>query len=266
MDFVGSARPLSDDGLVAATEALGASAPAIWAVLSVETHGCGFLPDRRPTVLFERHVFHKQTGGRFDASHPAISASSPGGYLGGANEYTRLGEALALDAHAALSSASWGLGQIMGFNARLTGFKTAEAMVSAMIDSEDAQLEAMARFLQARHLDRPLARRSWAEFARGYNGPSYKKNQYDTRLAAAYAQYARGPRPDLSVRAAQLFLTFLGYAPGVVDGILGKRTRSAIVLFREGEGLGSSDGVDEMLIVSLGAAAGRLGATVRVPA
>jgi hypothetical protein len=43
----------------------------IWAVFSVETSGCGFLTDRRPKILFERHIFSHLTNGRYDAQNPA---------------------------------------------------------------------------------------------------------------------------------------------------------------------------------------------------
>src|SRR5204863_9082982 len=33
---------------------------------SVETSGCGYLPDRRPKILFERHVFSRLTEHRYD--------------------------------------------------------------------------------------------------------------------------------------------------------------------------------------------------------
>jgi hypothetical protein len=250
-DFLGPALPLSQDGLDEATDALGTTTPTLWAVVSVETHGCGFLADRRPAILFERHIFHRRTHGAFDNAAPDISSSSAGGYLGGAAEYTRLERAIAIDREAAVESASWGLGQIMGFNASVTRFKTAEAMIDAMMRGEDAHLQAMTDFLVARRLDKPLAKRDWAAFARGYNGVSYKKNQYDTRLASAYAALRRGPMPDLAVRQAQLLLTFLGFAPGVIDGVLGKRTRSAVVLFRQQQGLGSSDAVNGPLLDAL---------------
>jgi hypothetical protein len=250
-DFLGAALPLSGDGLDEAADTLRTTTPTLWAVVSVETHGCGFLPDRRPAILFERHIFHRRTHGAFDNAAPDISSSSAGGYLGGAAEYTRLERAIALDRDAALESASWGLGQIMGFNAAMTRFQTAEAMIAAMLHGEDAHLQAMTDFLVARRLDKPLAKRDWAAFARGYNGVSYKKNQYDTRLASAYAALRRGPMPDLAVRQAQLLLTFLGFAPGVIDGVLGKRTRSAVVLFRQQQGLGSSDAVNGPLLDAL---------------
>jgi N-acetylmuramidase len=47
----------------------------------------------------------------------------------------------------------------------------------------------MANFLKASRLDEPLARHDWAAFARGYNGPEFSRNQYDTRLAAAFRNF-----------------------------------------------------------------------------
>lgn len=65
--FEGNASPLSQPGMQSALNQLGVEAPALWAVLTVETSGCGFLPSRKPKILFERHWFSKLTGGRFDA-------------------------------------------------------------------------------------------------------------------------------------------------------------------------------------------------------
>jgi len=249
--FTGLAAPLSRQGLDGVLDFLGIEAADIWAVLAVETKGCGFLADRRPLILFERHVFHRRTQGRFDDGHPSISASTPGGYLGGAREYLRLEEALALDPAAALESASWGIGQIMGFNAAAAGFADAESMVTAMIEREDAQLTAMAGFLRANGLHAPLARHDWAAFARGYNGPDFAKNQYDTRLAAAFAALSRGPLPDLTVRQTQVLLMFLGIDTGAIDGVVGKRTRSGVRAFREQAGLPPSDQIDDRFLAAL---------------
>lgn len=255
--FAGLAAPLSQQGLDRVLEQLGIEPADIWTVLAVETKGCGFLGDRRPLILFERHVFHRRTNGAFDAAHPSISASAAGGYLGGAREYLRLDEAIGLDRAAALESASWGIGQVMGFNARAAGFDDAESMVAAMIDREDAQVAAMAGFLRSAGLHAPLARHDWAAFARGYNGADFAKNQYDKRLAAAFAAFSRGPLPDLTVRQVQVLLMFLGIDSGAIDGVAGKRTRSGIRAFREQTGLLPSDQIDDRLVAGLLAAAGQ---------
>jgi N-acetylmuramidase/Putative peptidoglycan binding domain len=256
MDFRGTARPLCADGFDAALGILDVPAAEAWTVMAVETNGCGFLPDRRPVILFERHIFHQKTGGAFDATHPTISAATPGGYLGGSREYGRLAEAVALDRAAALQSASWGIGQIMGFNASGAGFSGTEEMVAAMMDGEDAQIAGMATFLRSVQLNVPLAAHDWVAFAKGYNGSDFAKNKYDQRLAAAYRQFDGGPLPDLLVREAQVLLLFVGIDPGGIDGIEGKRTRSAVVRFREQQGLPSSDQIDASLIAALTAAVG----------
>ena len=116
-----------------AVRIIDADALRMWAVLGVETSGCGFRPDRRPKILFERHVFSRETDGRWDRSHPELSNSTPGGYSGGGpDQYLRLQKAMALDRRAALRSESWGVGQVMGFNAVNDGFADVEKMVDAM--------------------------------------------------------------------------------------------------------------------------------------
>jgi hypothetical protein len=251
MEFVGASQPLSVPGLTQCIDLLGVGAAEVWTLLAVETKGCGFLPDRRPVILFERHIFRKQTGCAFDLSHPSISSSTPGGYLGKAREYDRLQQAAALNRTAALHSASWGIGQIVGFNAHLAGYSSVEAMIEAMLDGEDAQLAAMARFLRAKKLHLPLAKHDWSAFARGYNGPAFHKNHYDTRLAASYAAFATGLFPDIKVRQAQVLLMFLGIDAGTIDGIAGKRTGTVVSHFRQQHGLASSEVVDDALIASL---------------
>jgi N-acetylmuramidase len=179
LPFQGTARALSSDGLTAAGLMLGVRAAEIWTVLAVETSGCGYLPDLRPQILYERHIFHRLTHGKYDDGN--ISDSTPGGYgSSGAHQYDRLALAIAKDRTAALQSCSWGIGQIMGENYALAGFADVEEMVAAMGASEDQQLTAMANFLVNSRLNIPLQAHDWASFARGYNGPNYAINRYDT--------------------------------------------------------------------------------------
>ena len=237
MNFSGKGLPLDEIALNDATLLLCVDAASLWSVISVETSGIGFLPDRRPKILFERHIFSSQTGGKHDAQYPEISNSHTGGYgKTGAEEYARLEKAMALDPHAALMSASWGLGQIMGFNFKAAGFGSVEEMVSAMTASEGKQLNAMAKFMIKTGLFEPLQQKNWAKFAEKYNGPGYAKNRYDEKLAEFYEKYSKGDLPDLSVRAAQLYLVYLGFDPGPVDGEFGKKTLSALNAFLSREG------------------------------
>jgi hypothetical protein len=231
---------------------MGIKAAELWTVLTVETSGCGFLPDRRPKILFERHIFSRETESQFDAPNPDISDRTPGGYgAGGANQYSRLQQALALDRKAALRSTSWGIGQVMGFNAEIAGYSDVEALVNAMTVSENEQLRAMAGEIMHNGLHKALSAHDWPTFARGYNGPEYAKTKYDTRLAAAYQKCALGLLPDINVRATQIYLTYLGYQPGSIDGILGRSTYAALNDFQRQNGLALTNEINETLLFLL---------------
>lgn len=236
MQFLAKGTALTRRGMNNACRVLGIGEPEVWAVLNVETRGFGFLPDRRPQILFERHIFSRLTSRRFDAGHPDLSSASPGGYAGGGAEYARLQKAMTLDRNAALAAASWGIGQVMGFNHKAAGHATVGAMVKAMVKDEDAQLLAMMSFIKNNGLHSPLARHDWAAFARGYNGPDFRKNDYDHRLQAAHAKF-EALLPDLELRTAQAALTYLGFSPGPIDGLQGRLTRSALLAFQQQRGL-----------------------------
>lgn len=245
MDFAAQGLPMTSEGLTAVCDLLGVGEPEIWAVLTVETRGFGYLRDRRPQILFERHIFSRRTGRVHDAAHPDISNRSPGGYRGGAAEYDRLAKAMALDETAALASASWGLPQVMGFNHQVVGFGSPSAMVAAMVQSEDNQLQALARFIEAHPKCRNgIQRRDWATFAACYNGPNFRINDYDNRLAAAFEKNRR-MLPDLGLRTVQVALHYLDFDPGAIDGLRGRRTRSAVVEYQRQAGLPPTGEVDE---------------------
>ena len=245
IDFAGRGAPIDGSGIDEALQQVRASAADLWAVIGVETSGCGFLDDRRPKILFERHVFSRETLGRFDADVPDLSNPQPGGYgRGGAAQYDRLQRAIALDQQAALRSTSWGLGQVMGYNAAAVGFRSVSDMVTGMRDAENVQILAMARFVVGQGLDGALRSHDWARFARGYNGPNYRINNYDTRLAATHESLSRGGLPDLVVRATQVYLGYLGFDPHGVDGVMGRLTRSALNDFQRSHDLPVTEFVD----------------------
>src|SRR5260370_25863559 len=157
LEFAGDGLPMSAEGLGQGCDRLGLEADDVWAVLTVETKSCGFLPDRRPQILFERHIFHKETNGAYDATAPEVSDATPGGYgPGGAHQYDRLAQAIQLDRTAALRSASWGIGQVMGFNSSAACFSDVEAMLAAKAASEGDQLAAMLALLVSQQTEASL--------------------------------------------------------------------------------------------------------------
>ncbi|HEX3064605.1 MAG TPA: N-acetylmuramidase domain-containing protein [Dongiaceae bacterium] len=249
--FRAAASGLSAAGFADCATVLKVNAPELWSVLTVETRGCGFLPDRRPAILFERHIFHKLTNSQFDQKAPDLSSATAGGYSGGAREYDRLARAIDLDANAAMQSASWGIGQVMGMNFKSAGFGDVASMVAAFCESEDKQLLGVANFMTANNLDASLRVHDWPSFARGYNGPDYAKNKYDSLLAGAFLKYSQGPLPDLDSRRGQLLLTYLGYAPGAIDGVAGKHTTSAMNAFQSKESLPLTQSFDTKTMLLL---------------
>lgn len=230
--FRGLGEALTSKGFVAACESLDCKAPELWAVLDVASGGCGFGSDGRPLMVFERQVFYRETGGRvLDA--PSISGRKPGGYgLAGAQQYDRLIKAMEIDRAAALRSASWGIGQLSGVNFGRAGFDDIESFVQAMAVSEDNQLAAFVNYLRRRGLSALLRVENWTEFARQHYGIEYRDGAFEARLRGAYAKFSVGPLPDLEIREVQLNLSYLGYGPGPIDGLLGLWTRSAIADFQ----------------------------------
>ncbi len=250
IEFAGKTTAMTTTGFAAVANGLGVKAPEIWTVFAVETSGCGFLPDRRPPILYERHIFSRLTGGQFDDGD--ISSPTSGGYgPSGAAQYNRLARAVALDRRAALQSASWGLGQIMGMNFAMAGFGNVEDMVAAMCDSEDSQMIAFAAFLKSSKLHTALQIHDWTAFARGYNGPNFAQNQYDTKLREGFQKFSTGSLPGITTRAAQLYLTLRGFHPGPVDGVAGSLTSAALLQFQTANGLPVTGQADQVTLDAL---------------
>jgi hypothetical protein len=191
IQFSGPATRLTDADIDQAGAALGVSRAHVLAVCEVETGVQGaFDANGRPTILFERHYFHRLTGGMFDVQAPDLSDAKPGGYGKYSMQYPKLMRAVLLDRAAALRSASWGAFQIMGDNHKICGFDSVESFVSAMVSGEAAHLKAFVAFVKHSKLDDELRRGDWAAFARGYNGPGYKDNRYDEKLADAFRRHS----------------------------------------------------------------------------
>lgn len=139
----------------------------------------------------------------------------------------------------------------MGEHFAEAGFKNVEDMVAAMVQSEDAQLAAMGNFLVASRLRAALQAHDWTTFARGYNGSNFVINRYDVRLNGEFQKFSAGALPDLSVRASQLYLTYLGFHPGPVDGVAGERTLAALAQFQARSGGQQTNSLDDNTVAGL---------------
>lgn len=245
---------------------------ALLAVVEIESGGRPFEADgKTPRFLFERHKFYSELDTR--ASDEELKQAVDQGLAHkdwrratqyadqgkSADRIALLGRAAAIHQECAHRACSWGLGQTMGFHAERLGYPSAVAMVDAMVvGGVRVQIDCMIKEIMRNRLEVPLAKRNWAAFARGYNGPRYEENDYDGKLARAYAHWApvyapqgaAGTSDDVLeigdrgalVMAIQERLAALGYSVGRADGIFGSRTRAAVAAFQLESGL-SADGI-----------------------
>ena len=189
--FRGAAKKLDDIDLPKLGKQIGVGEDELHAILDVETSGGGFDASGRPKLLFEPHYFYRLLKGeqRDRAVAQGLAYPKWGMAKYPKESYTRLTAAMAINEDAALQSASWGLGQIMGAHYKMLGYDTPQAMVFAFMADEEAHLKGIVDFIIANDIDDDLREHDWAAVARVYNGPGYRKNHYDTKLAEAYGKW-----------------------------------------------------------------------------
>lgn len=171
---------------------------ALKAVIEVEARSSGFFSNGEPAILFERHKFWEQLGNirwftmrlKIMALHPRVCNKYSGGYGRYSEQHEKMRIAASYNRDIALQSASWGIGQVMGYHWESLGYPSLQSFINDMYHSEARQLEAMIRYIKVNNLVDELKRGDWAGFALGYNGPKYKKNNYDEKLRQAYNKYA----------------------------------------------------------------------------
>jgi len=234
----------------------GMDAAALLAVAEVESGGQALIEVNgrpMPLILYEFHVFHRQL-------RPAARAAAVGAGLAAPRwgqlpyprtqreRYALLERARMIDSEAAYAACSWGVGQVLGENARWLDYESAGALAQEAMSGVAGQVRLMLRFIERRGLTAALARRDWTAFAHGYNGPLHARHDYAGRMARAHARWssqrpARPGRPPLGigargahVAALQQALARLG-ADIAADGAFGRATQSAVRAFQAEHGL-----------------------------
>jgi hypothetical protein len=196
---------LTPDQIASAAAAAGYEPRAVRAVIQVETGGSGYDATTGYLLIqFEpswfRRLLPKATLAAITAAGKAPAPTAAQKQLlvdwqvtqanaveGQARERLAFDAACRIDKHAALLSTSWGLPQMMGFNAQACGYKTVEEMVEAFRQSEANQVAGMLGFIKSKPaMAAALKKKDWAVLAYYYNGAGYKAFNYDRRLAAAY--------------------------------------------------------------------------------
>jgi len=238
---------------------------ALLAVAEVESGGQVFavVDDQpEPLIRFEGHYFdrrltpEKQLRARAEKLASPVAGKIPNPRTQ-SGRWRLLARAAAIDRKAAYESISWGLGQVMGAHWAWLGYDSVDALVDEARGGVDGQARLMARYIEKAGLAAALTGRNWNAFARGYNGPDYRRYRYHTRISTAYQRY-RGVGDELEpatmrlgdsglgVRQIQVALTRHGY-PLQADGLFGKRTERAVREFQRSQGLLANGVADDWL-------------------
>lgn len=224
---------------------------ALLAVAEVEAAGkvtASVNGRQEPLIRWEGHYFDKRLKGiaREHARAKGLAHPKAGGVKNPKAQRSRwkiLREAMAIDSRAALESISIGIGQVMGAHWKTLGYASPEAMFDKAREGAAGQLELMVRYIEKFGLVDELQRLDFTAFARGYNGPAFKKNAYHTKMAKAYARISGNPATSAAtgmlrmgskgarVRELQALLTRAGH-PVKVDGDFGTATKEAVKAFQ----------------------------------
>jgi hypothetical protein len=171
------------------------------AIIEIESKGSAFDSQLHATVRFECHVFNRNIDLKIqslgdptgDLARKKVPCTIDPGKTFSTNPLETNKQAflhaLNIDRAIAISSTSFGIGQIMGFNYKEAGFNNLDDFYKAMNTSEEEQIRAMINFI----LSKPgLAAEFKSEnprfeyIARVYNGEKYIENDYHTKLNVAY--------------------------------------------------------------------------------
>lgn len=188
---------LTDEDFVLVADELGVEVAAIKAVVRIEAGAKlqGFWAPGVPVANYTQSLFN-----RFNAKvkGPKMKdAKVPQGLTGYAlREWTSLTKARKINASAADMGTYWGMFQIGGYNYKLCGCENVEEMVAKVSESEFSQLEMFAVFIRNAGMLDALRKKDWAAFARKYNGASYAKRGYHTRMAREYAKFKNLEKSD----------------------------------------------------------------------
>lgn len=167
----------------ACADSLGISPELVQTVARVESQG------DLSAFLFEPHVFSRLTNHKYDATHPDVSYPNwdrtkyPSRKE---NRLIQLGKAIRLEPLKAYEAASWGIFQIMGFNYKDAGYTSALSMSQDLQSSVVANINAFGNMLRKMGLIDTLRNKEWEKFARVYNGPGFKLNNYHIKMQNEY--------------------------------------------------------------------------------
>lgn len=203
--------------------------------------------EQRPPIAPEPHVFYRLLSGAerdravtLGLAHPRsggvpVPASCRG-------RYDFLARMAAINVEAAHAATSRGWGQVMGHHAERLGFVSAVRMAGTCLTAE-GQTDVARAYLEEFGLLTPLRnlpdRASAERFAKGCNGPAWRRNDDASRLIAAWhaAGEAEPVAPGRGAKDLQRALAAGVLHRGEIDGSIGRNTKAALRAFQREAGL-----------------------------
>ncbi len=193
IDSANRYRTLTDADYRVVAAKLGVETAAIKAVVRIEAGAAlqGFWAPGVPVINFDRAMYNRMKP-TVNKKAPA-SASVPEGISGsyGRKEWAQLIAARKVNEDKANMGTFWGMFQIGGFNYKVCGCKDVNEFVERMSFSEFEQLELFGIFIRNTGMLPALQAKNWSAFARKYNGASYARRGYHTKMANAYARFKK---------------------------------------------------------------------------
>lgn len=187
-----NAKAATEAQMVTIARSLGGTLKQLQAVDKVESGGSGWDDSGMLKVLYERHYFWR----RIRTIIPFLSNPVAGGYTLDADDdgindsWEKLADAAMMNPIAAFESVSFGKFQIMGAHAKQLGFDNAIEFAYVLSREEAFHYQALCAFIKVNGLQNAFTKLSpdaetCRAFAKGYNGGSYAKLGYHTKLAKA---------------------------------------------------------------------------------
>lgn len=200
---------LTDEDFRKVAAELEVEVAAIKAVVSIEAGSAmkGFWAPGVPVINFDRTMYNKYARtAKSKAGNK--NAKVPSGLKGYAlQEWTQLVNARKVNEQGANLGTFWGMFQIGGFNYKVCGCESIQEFVDLMSYSELEQLELFASFIRNTGYVNDLRVKNWSAFARKYNGPSYARRGYHTKMANAYAKFKAEDAKNASSKSGDAKLT-----------------------------------------------------------
>lgn len=220
---VSTKRFIEEIDLINAAKKLTIEVAAMKAINEVQSEGMGFINDF-PVITFKRHIFWQRLIAYGQTPHLLVTSDN-GDILGEeasnrsipAEEIKRLKRAQLLHEKAALEATAWGAFHIMGYHWKALGYRSINAFVSRMKESEGEQLHAFVEYLNVNNIasllrlktgQSHLNLRHFSTFARAYNGKQYAQGRYHTKMLSAYKRY----RQKTDALFAELAAVFINAA------------------------------------------------------